>query len=98
MNDDGEPGIAGVDDDLDGSVDEGVWDDDDEDGLENEDSYEALVYFLQGSDLIERHPMPFDVNGDKALDGLDYLESVVAQGVTRFRVERVPAPGNGRQR
>jgi hypothetical protein len=96
MNDDGEPGIAGVDDDLDGSVDEGHKDDDDEDGVNNEDSFEALVYFLQGSDLIERHPMPYDVNGDKAQDGLDYLESVVAQNVTLFRVERVPAPSDGR--
>ena len=95
-NDDGEPGIAGVDDDLDGSIDEGHKDDDDEDGVNNEDSLEPVVYFLQGSNLIERRPMPYDVNDDKTIDGLDYLESVVAEGVTRFRIERIPAPPGGR--
>lgn len=95
-NDDGEPGLAGVDDDLDGSIDEGSKEDDDEDGEKNEDSLEPVVYFLQGNSLVERWPMPYDVNDDNTIDGLDYLESVVAEGVTRFRIERIPAPPGGR--
>lgn len=95
MNFDGAPGVAGVDDDLDGTVDEGQMRDDDEDGLGNEDWLDPLVFYLQGDRLIERRPLPFDVNEDATLDGLDFVESVIAENVTRFRVERVPAPGGG---
>jgi type II secretory pathway pseudopilin PulG len=95
MNGDSAPGVKGVDDDLDGSVDEGQNEDDDEDGSSNEDWLDALVYRLQGDDLVERRPLPYDVNGDSKLDGLDYVESVIAQGVVRFRVERIPAPPGG---
>jgi hypothetical protein len=95
MNGDNEPGLAGVDDDLDGSVDEGQTEDDDEDGSSDEDWLDVLVYRLQGSNLIERRPLPYDVNGDARLDGLDYVESVIAQGVVLFRVERIPAPLGG---
>ena len=83
MNDDGAPGVAGVDDDGDGSTDEGNVDDDDEDGSTDEDWLDAVVYFLSGTNLIERHP---NLN---PTDGTDYTERVIAENVSSFRVERL---------
>ena len=90
LNGDGAPGIAGVDDDGDGQVDEGNNADDDEDGVDNEDWYDAVVFYLQGDSLIERHPVPWDESGDGSLSGRDFVENVIAEGVTRFRVECPP--------
>jgi len=73
-NGDGEPGDAGQDDDGDGAADEGETADDDEDGATDEDGYAPIVYYLNGSDLIERHP----VHGT----------NTVATDVTVFTVER----------
>ncbi|MBT8144694.1 MAG: MSCRAMM family adhesin SdrC, partial [Gammaproteobacteria bacterium] len=87
MNADGSPGIAGVDDDGDGSVDEGSPPDDDEDGTNNEDWFDAVVFFLNGSTLMERRP-----NLNPA-DGTDYTEYPIADNVTQFRVERIPGTG-----
>ncbi|MFK7914921.1 MAG: prepilin-type N-terminal cleavage/methylation domain-containing protein [Pseudomonadales bacterium] len=87
MNRDGEAGIAGLDDDGDGSIDEGSRNDDDEDGSVDEDWLDAHAFYLSGSDLVERLPVPWDANGDSAQDGLDYLESIVATGVTYFSVQ-----------
>jgi prepilin-type N-terminal cleavage/methylation domain-containing protein len=87
MNKDIAPGILGFDDDGDGSIDEGHQRDDDEDGLENEDWFDPVVFYLNGSDLIERRP------NLAAADGSDYSEYVIAGNVTRFRVERIPASG-----
>jgi type II secretory pathway pseudopilin PulG len=84
MNGDGAPGIAGVDDDGDGVIDEGSASDDDEDGLVDEDWYDAVVYFLSGSSLIERHP------NLKPVDGRSYTQRTVAENVTSFRIERLP--------
>ncbi len=89
INQDGEPGIAGVDDDADGTVDEGFAEDDDEDGQGDEDWPDTVVFFLQGSTLIERHP------NVPASSGLDFVENPIAENVVRFRVERVPQ-GSGR--
>jgi prepilin-type N-terminal cleavage/methylation domain-containing protein len=85
MNQDSQPGVAGVDDDGDGQIDEGAFQDDDEDGLTNEDWFDTVVYFLNGTDLVERWP---NLN---PVDGTDYTESTVAGNVTSFIVERVPA-------
>ena len=95
MNGDGAPGIAGVDDDSDGQVDEGNSDDDDEDGVVDEDWLDAVVFYLQGDSLVERHPVPWDESANGFVSGRDFIETVIADGVTRFRVERpVPAsPG-----
>jgi type II secretory pathway pseudopilin PulG len=82
-NADGQPGVAGFDDDGDGSTDEGSLDDDDEDGLTEEDWLDPIVYFLNGTGLIGRMP---DLN---PADGLDFTESVIAEGVTQFRAERI---------
>ena len=92
MNGDGAPGLAGVDDDGDGQIDEGSNSDDDEDGATDEDWLDAVVFFLQGDTLIERHPVPWDESGNGSVTGRDFVESVIAEGVTRFRVER-PVPG-----
>ncbi|MDH5631905.1 MAG: prepilin-type N-terminal cleavage/methylation domain-containing protein [Gammaproteobacteria bacterium] len=87
---DGSPGVAGVDDDLDGTVDEGNLNDDDEDGSHNEDWPDPVVYYLSGSKLIERLPSLADQDGDGVLTGKDFTEHVIAEHVSRFRVERVP--------
>jgi len=88
MNGDGCPGLCGVDDDNDGQVDEGNADDDDEDGVVDEDWLDAVVFYLQGDSLIERHPVPWDETANGFVSGRDFIESVIAEGVTRFRVER----------
>ena len=92
MNGDGAPGIAGVDDDGDGTIDEGNAADDDEDGVVDEDWLDPVVFYLQGDSLIERHPVPWDETANGFVSGRDVIETVIAEGVTRFRVERpVPA-------
>lgn len=93
MNADGAPGFAGVDDDGDGQIDEGSADDDDEDGTVDEDWLDAVVFFLQGDNLVERHPVPWDETANGSISGRDFVESVIAENVTRFRVER-PVPNS----
>lgn len=89
-NGDAASGVIGVDDDYDGSIDEANLFDDDEDGQVDEDSYDAVVFYLNGSNLYERLPSLIDLNGDTIVDGRDYTESIVAEQVRFFRVERVP--------
>lgn len=93
MNADGQAGVAGVDDDGDGAVDEGNQNDDDEDGSIDEDSYEAVVFYLDAAVLVERMPVPWDANGDGQVNGLDFALSPLARNVSRFRVGRVPQTG-----
>lgn len=90
MNKDSAPGIAGVDDDGDGSIDEGSNNDDDEDGQNDEDWCDPVVFYMQGDALIERIPVPWDTNSSGTVTGQDYVESIIIENVTRFRVERVP--------
>ncbi|OIN05584.1 PilW family protein [Oceanisphaera psychrotolerans] len=98
MNQDQKPGLAGIDDDFDGLIDEGsINHDDDEDGLAGEDNFEPVVYYLSGDQLIERWPAFSDQNGDSLVDGRDYTESVIAKGVTLLRIERVPLGGGRAQ-
>jgi len=97
MNADGAPGLAGVDDDGDGQIDEGDPADDDEDGSVDEDWLDAVVFYLQGDSLIERHPVPWDESANGFVSGRDFVESVIAEGVTRFRVERPIASAPGEQ-
>lgn len=87
MNGDALPGIGGFDDDGDGTIDEGDKNDDDEDGLINEDWLDAVVFFLDSGVLMERRP-----NLNPA-DGADFSKYAIAENVTRFRVERIPAIG-----
>lgn len=95
-NDDGCPGICGVDDDGDTDTDEGNIADDDEDGQSDEDWYDPVVFYLQGSALIERRPVPWDESGDSVVNGQDFVESTLADNVTLLRFER-PAPGSDQQ-
>jgi prepilin-type N-terminal cleavage/methylation domain-containing protein len=83
-NKDFAPGIEGVDDDQDGQIDETPNSNNDEDGSIADDWLDPVVYFLNGTDLVERMP---NLN---PVDGTDYTESVVAENVTSFIVERVP--------
>ncbi len=91
-NGDGCAGICGVDDDQNGSVDNAGSDDDDEDGGGFDDPYDPVVYYLNGNTLVERMPVPWNEDGisapDGPVDGRDFVESVIAENVTRFRVER----------
>jgi len=93
MNGDGAPGIVGVDDDGDGQIDEGVAADDDEDGAVDEDWLDTVVFYLQGESLVERHPVPWDETANGFVSGRDVVETIIAEGVTRFRVER-PVPNS----
>ncbi len=88
MNGDGAPGVMLVDDDGDGLIDEGNIDDDDEDGFSDEDWLDAVVYFLSGTDLIERYP---NLN---PISGTDFTERIIANNVSTFRVERLPRGNN----
>ena len=89
MNHDNKPGVASVDDDLDGTVDEGHLADDDEDGSNNEDWFDPVVFFLSGTTLMERYPVTWDENNDTNIDGLDFVENPLADNVSEFRVERL---------
>ena len=95
MNNDNAPGVAGVDDDGDTQVDEGNDADDDEDGQSDEDWHDPTAFYLIGDVLTERTPVPWDVNADTNIDGGDFIESPLAENVTRFRVERLPTTGGG---
>lgn len=101
-NGDGCPGICGVDDDGNGTVD-GTSDDtnDDEEGSGFEDGYDPVVFYLNGNSLVERMPVPWNADGnsvpDGPVDGRDFVESVIAENVTAFRVERAVASGAGGQ-
>lgn len=88
MNGDGKPGIENVDDDFDGTVDEGNNDDDDEDGLRGEDWTDTVVFYLNDTTLMERMP---NMN---AADGADFSAYPIAENVSQFRVERIIG-GNG---
>lgn len=95
MNADFCPGICGIDDDEDGSIDEGSDLDDDEDGLNDEDWLDSVVFYLSGSTLRQRHPVPWDTDGDSDVDGRDFIVSDLAENITRFRVERLDSAGVG---
>ena len=93
MNQDLKAGLSGIDDDGDGSVDEGHQNDDDEDGVRDEDWFDPVVFYLDGTDLVERLPAQTDVNIDGQVTGADFTESIIATNVGRFRVERIPQGG-----
>ena len=88
MNDDGKPGIKDVDDDGDLLVDEGGNDNDDEDLLVDEERIDPVVFHLQGTRLVERNPVPWDVDANLFVDGNDWIEQTLAEGVSELRVER----------
>ncbi len=81
--------VDGTDNDGDGLIDEDFGadmdgtggNDDDSDGSTNEDGAEAIIYFLDGTNLMEWHP--------------DFGENVVARNVTSFAVTYEPAASLG---
>ena len=93
MNGDGCPGICGVDEDGDSTIDDGPNDDDDEDSGSFDDPYDPVVFYLSGSSLVQRTPVPWNQDGisapDGPVDGRDFIVSTIADDITRFRVERV---------
>lgn len=89
MNEDGKSGIMGVDDDYDGSIDEDNNDDDDEDGFRGEDWLDPVVYFLNGTTLMQRVP---NIN---PTDGTDYQENPIAENISAFNVIRIPHGSRG---
>jgi type II secretory pathway pseudopilin PulG len=100
-NADGCPGICGVDDDGDGAIDEGSNDDNDEDGGGFDDPYDPVVFYMNNGALIKRTPVPWNQDGidtpDGPVDGRDFVELVIADNVTRFRVERIAQGGDRHQ-
>lgn len=90
MNKDFAAGLAGIDDNEDGTIDEGHQHDDDEDGLTDEDWLDTVVFYLVNGSLTERMPVPWDEDGSGAVTGGDFVKSVIADNVTHFRVERLP--------
>lgn len=101
MNGDLRAGVAGEDDDDDGLIDESNIEDDDEDadkfGAQDEDWWDTLAFYLNGTTLMERHPVPWDENLDGKISGLDVIESPLAENVTRLRIERLPRSLSGAQ-
>ena len=84
---DGCPGLCGVDDDNDGSIDEGSADDDDEDGSTFDDPYDPVVYYLNGSSLLERMPAPRNTDGISTPDGpVELPLGVFGTGETEIEV------------
>ena len=81
------PGLEGIDDDGDGAIDEGDKNDDDEDGEKNEDWLDPVVFYLNGTDLIERMPT------SNPADGSDFTETIIASQVSLFQVSRLPLEG-----
>ena len=92
-NGDGCPGLCGVDDDSDGTIDEGSEDNDDEAGTEFDDAYDPVVFYLDGSTLMERMPVPWNADGnsspDGPVDGRDFVASPIADNVSLLRFERI---------
>lgn len=97
MNGDGCQGICGVDDDGDGQIDEGSGNgNDDEDDQTDEDWYDPVVFYMVGSTLMQRTPVPWDISGGGLVSGLDFIVSPIAENVTHFRVERLSLAGGRR--
>jgi prepilin-type N-terminal cleavage/methylation domain-containing protein len=90
-NADGCAGVCSVDDDGDGAIDESAANDNDEDGSASEDWYNPVVFYMESGTLMERTPVPWDEDGSGGLDGRDFVVKPIADNVSRFRVERLPA-------
>jgi prepilin-type N-terminal cleavage/methylation domain-containing protein len=90
VNLDGCPGICGVDEDGDGLIDESVAGDDDEDGVSDEDWLDPVVFYLDNGTLMQRNPVPWDESGSGGVNGRDFVTEVLAENVSRLRVERLP--------
>ena len=86
-NDDGCSGYCGIDDDGDSSIDESTNANNDEDAVTGEDWINAVVFYLNNGALIERTPVPWDISSG-TVDGRDFVETIIAENVSLFRIER----------
>ena len=75
------------------NIDEDDKNDDDEDGSIDEDWYDTLVFYLDGGQLMERRPVPWDTNADSQVTGSDYMVSVLAENVIELTLTRIEPPG-----
>ena len=85
MNDDGEAGLSGVDDDGNGVIDQLDDEDDDEEGGENEDPFDPIIVHVVSNELRLLTPK-FDDDGNCDRDGYD--ETAIAKHVQSFTVTR----------
>jgi len=83
--------VDGIDNDLDSRVDEDPGDgfyvsssDDDNDGTSNEDPFDPLIYYLNGTTLMERQDVM----------GITTADNIIAENVSQFRVLRRRVDGN----
>ena len=57
------------------------------------------MFYLIGSSLVQRTPVPWNEDGisapDGPVDGRDFIVSPIADNVSRFRVERVAGVAAG---
>jgi len=67
--------------------------DDDEDGSSDEDWIDSLVFYLVDTNLMQRTPVSWDTNGSGTVTGEDFIEQIIAENVSRLRVERVARTG-----
>ena len=88
-----EDAVDGIDNDFDGRVDEdsgglfygtGVGNDDDRDYTNNEDPFDPLIYYLNGTNLMERQNVKWVTTSD----------NVIAENVTQFEILRRRENGN----
>ncbi len=91
-NNDGQSGVAGVDDDGDSFTDESASADDDEDGIADDDWWDPVVFYLSGTNLIERLPNLNPASGN------DYAERTIATQVTTLAVTALPFNAGDRAR
>ena len=87
-----EDGLDNTDNDGDGRIDEDYGStipvNDDADASTDEDWFDPAVYQLSGTDLVERVPVPWDVDGNSVLNGRDYVSNTILEGVTLFEARR----------
>lgn len=81
-----EDSIDSIDNDGDGRIDEDADSngDEDGDGRTDEDGYDAVLFHLTGTTLVERVRVPWDTTSNATVDGRDYVTSVIAENVTLF--------------
>ncbi len=84
INGDGCPGICSIDDDGDGTVDEGNLNDDDEDGMVDEDPVDPLIFYVNNGSLYERR-----ITWNPSTSLSDITENKLIDNISQFRIERL---------
>jgi hypothetical protein len=84
MNGDGCPGRCSIDDNGDGTVDNGAVNDDDEDGMADEDPIDPLTYYVTNGSLYEKKIIWNPITASN-----DITDKKLIDNVTQFNVERL---------